>query len=536
MKKILSLFMAITVCVGVFVNLPLTVSAQNISESDINFELNEEGTGYEITDCYSYASGTLNVPETYNFLPVVGIGDYAFYFLNATSVILPDSIEYIGDSAFSMCQNLETVAFGDGVKYIGDQAFVGSSNLTEVNLPENLISIGNLAFADCTSLFFVTMGDKLQKIGERAFENTAFYDTASNWENGILYIDNNLIMARSGVKKATVKDGVKIIADGAFSEAEVMSEIIIPQSLMYIGNGAFGNSKGLKYNFYMGSQDQFYDISKGTQNNKLLLSAIHYNTDCHTYSDEWTVDVEPTCTEEGEESRHCTQCECRIDITPIPELGHTSSDWIIVKKATVNNAGKKVKECTECGEILKTATIKQLKCEKPSLKKIENTDDGVKITWGKVNGADKYYVYRKTDNGSYTKIGSTSKTAYTDKKAKSGKKYYYVVKAVNEAGSSASSNSKSIKYLSKPTLKTPSTTKKGIVLKWNKITGASGYVIYRKTGSGSYSKIATVKGNSKISYTDKTAKKGKKYTYKVKAYYSKTYSVYSNTKTIKDKY
>ncbi len=179
---------------------------------------------------------------------------------------------------------------------------------------------------------------------------------------------------------------------------------------------------------------------------------------------------------------------------------------------------------------------KPSKCPKPKLSKIENTADGVKITWGKTSGADKYYVYRKTSSGKYTKIGTTTRTYYTDKKASSGKKYYYIVKALNEAGSSDASSSKSILYLADTTLKTPSSTKKGIVLKWSKVTGAEGYMVYRKTGSGSYSKIATVKGNSKVTYTDKKAKKGKTYSYKIKAYKSKTYSAYSNTKTIKDKY
>ena len=136
----------------------------------------------------------------------------------------------------------------------------------------------------------------------------------------------------------------------------------------------------------------------------------------------------------------------------------------------------------------------------------------------------------------YTKIGETSKTYYTDKKAKSGKEYYYNIKAVNEAGTSSASSSKSILYLADTTLSTPKSTKSGVTLKWKKVTGAEGYQVWRKTGNGSFSKIATVKGNSKVTYTDKSAKKGKTYTYKIKAYKSKTYSAYSNTKTIKDKY
>ena len=176
------------------------------------------------------------------------------------------------------------------------------------------------------------------------------------------------------------------------------------------------------------------------------------------------------------------------------------------------------------------------KCSKPKLKSISNTSSGVKITWGKVSGADTYRVYRKTKNGSWKYLGSTSKTGYTDKTAKSGTKYYYAVRARNEAGNSSLSSSLSKYYLSDPTLKTPKSTKSGISLKWTKVTGAQGYIIYRKTGSGSYKKLKTEKGVSNLSYVDKSAKKGKKYTYKVKAYYSKTSSAYSNTKSITDKY
>ncbi len=251
---------------------------------------------------------------------------------------------------------------------------------------------------------------------------------------------------------------------------------------------------------------------------------------------EWVIDLNPTCTGEGSQFRECIYCRQTLERQTIPEKGHNPSSWLIDEPATVYAKGSRHKECVDCREVLGTAEIPQLKCSKPTLKTISNTEYGVKITWGKVKGADKYYVYRKTSSGSYSRIGSTTKTYYTDKTAKSGKKYYYIVKAVNEAGGSVSSSSKSIYHLADTTLKTPSSTKRGVVLKWSKVTGAEGYMVYRKTGTGSYSKIATVKGNSKVTYTDKSAKKGKKYTYKVKAYKSKTYSAYSNTKTIKDKY
>ncbi len=70
---------------------------------------------------------------------------------------------------------------------------------------------------------------------------------------------------------------------------------------------------------------------------------------------------------------------------------------------------------------------------------------------------------------------------------------------------------------------TVSNTGSGVKIKWGKVTGAKGYYIYRKSGSGSYKKIATVKKGSTTSYTNKKsgAKKvtaGKTYSYKVTAY------------------
>ena len=254
----------------------------------------------------------------------------------------------------------------------------------------------------------------------------------------------------------------------------------------------------------------------------------------HVYG-AWVFDKNSTCTEEGLKHANCTVCGQYKEVI-IPEKGHLETDWIIDSEATVYKAGQKHTECIRCDEVVETVTLKQLKCSKPKLKTITNTQSGVKITWGGVKGADSYRVYRKTKNGSYKYLKSTKKKYFTDTTAKSGTKYYYAIRAKNEAGNSSLSSSLSKYYLADPTLKTPSSSSKGIALKWTKTTGAEGYIIYRKTGTGSYKKLKIEKGVSNLSYRDTSAKKGKKYTYKVKAYKSKTYSAYSNTKTIKDKY
>ena len=58
-------------------------------------------------------------------------------------------------------------------------------------------------------------------------------------------------------------------------------------------------------------------------------------------------------------------------------------------------------------------------------------------------------------------------------------------------------------------------------------------MVYRKTGSGSWKKIATVKGGTKTTYTDKKAtKNGTTYQYRVKAYHGNNYSTYTTKKIV----
>jgi fibronectin type 3 domain-containing protein len=87
-------------------------------------------------------------------------------------------------------------------------------------------------------------------------------------------------------------------------------------------------------------------------------------------------------------------------------------------------------------------TIKRLTQPTPTVSK---TSNGIKIKWGKVTGANKYYVYRKTASGSWSEIATTTSTSYTDKTAKKGTTYYYTVKAVSGSYASSRTTSKAIK-------------------------------------------------------------------------------------------
>lgn len=156
----------------------------------------------------------------------------------------------------------------------------------------------------------------------------------------------------------------------------------------------------------------------------------------------------------------------------------------------------------------------------------KNTSKGIYLKWTKIAGAEKYKIYRQTEGSTKWKLlDTTEKTKFTDKTAKSGTKYYYRVRAV-AGGDMSSYEVVGRYYLSTPKLSSATNASTGVKVKWEKVTGAEGYKVYRKTGSGSYEYIGKT---SKTTYTDKTAKSGKTYTYTVKAYYSKTNGTYNET-------
>ena len=80
-----------------------------------------------------------------------------------------------------------------------------------------------------------------------------------------------------------------------------------------------------------------------------------------------------------------------------------------------------------------------------------------------------------------------------------------------------------------PQMKSVSNTASGITVRWAKVSKATGYCVYRRTGSGKWTQIAKVRGIDTLSYSDKSVKtkNGTVYTYSVCAYNNKATGTYS---------
>lgn len=97
----------------------------------------DDGTYYD-----TFPKGKLIIPSlvdnngiTYS---VKSIGYAALYnCVDLTSIVLPDSLEYISDYAFGNCENLDTIYIPQNVKYIGYVSFKGCGKLLSIDVDNN---------------------------------------------------------------------------------------------------------------------------------------------------------------------------------------------------------------------------------------------------------------------------------------------------------------------------------------------------------------------------------------------------------------
>lgn len=158
---------------------------------------------------------------------------------------------------------------------------------------------------------------------------------------------------------------------------------------------------------------------------------------------------------------------------------------------------------------------------KPANVSASSTTSSITLTWSDVLTATGYEVYRSTSNktGTFYKVKTTSATSCKDTSVKSGYTYYYKIRAVAGAKKGAFSTVASARVkIATPTVMTGHySTKDTITVRWNKVSAASGYYVYRrKSINDDWIRIKNIKGNGTLSYKD-TGLSGKYY-YSVKAY------------------
>ena len=182
----------------------------------------------------------------------------------------------------------------------------------------------------------------------------------------------------------------------------------------------------------------------------------------------------------------------------------------------------------------------------PSKITASQTITTITLKWSKISEADYYRVYKyNTKTKKYEKLKDVTSTSLKIKDLKAGTGYKYKVRAVTKAGDLKIFSDFSAEFATATKTKTPSIssiyskTKGKAVVKWNNVSGESGYQLYYATSKdGTYKKVKSYSAN-KTAGSKSKLKSGKKYYFKVRAY-KKTasgtvYSSWSAVKSIKIK-
>lgn len=204
-----------------------------------------DGPVYLCNWLYAY-KGTM--PENYTLTVkpgTVGIGPRVFYWQNSLiSAVIPNTVKFIGEFAFSMCKNLVSADMPDSVVEIGESAFNSCSSLESAQLSPNLKDIPDGLFYGCYKLMSVDIPPQVEHIGAGAFTDCVMIQSI-NIPDSAKSIGNFAFRSCGSVTTLTIGRSVKSIGKGAFKFCGRIGSVSLPSSLEMIGEEAFSNCSNL---------------------------------------------------------------------------------------------------------------------------------------------------------------------------------------------------------------------------------------------------------------------------------------------------
>ena len=478
---------------------------------------------------------------------------------NLESITIPDNITFIGGSAFESCSSLTKIVIPESVTRIESNAFAFCPKLAEVSLPSTLTSMGNTVFSNCQSLTSITVPVNVSKLahtfqhaynlnsikflgnfplcGSSLFGGvtaTVYYpsnnktwtkDVMTDYGGNITWVsyessivpsgivasgkcganltwkltdEYTLIISGTGdmdnyaniapwadyearIKNIILEPGVSRIDDYAFRNCRSVESVVIPDTVTQIGSSAFYNCEKLK---------------------EVTIPSSVTDIDPNAFSG-------------------CSGIKNIYFSGNAPKIRYNSFDGVSAN-AHYPDGNKTWTDNNRKDYGGNLTWVAYSKIPKPS--KIVNVVSGVHVYWNKIPGVAKYGLWRSETgkDGTYKWVANPTVPHFTDTKTESGKTYYYKVTTMDANGKhSDKSDAIGITYVSTPDISARYNKAAGVKLEWKKVTGATGYAIYRKSYSGSdaWVRVATISGNSTFTWTDTSVKNnnGTAYKYTIRA-------------------
>ena len=570
---------AVIICVSILFTL-IKADAEELSEYKQGYYTytvtQSKATVVKVADV---VSGSVSIPARLGGYFVVSIGSSAFEGCDGiTALTIPDSVESIGEGAFSQCTAVEKFVVGsannafctdsDGVLYNKSKteiiAFPSAAQKNTYTVAADVTGLGKYAFYNCCNLMSFSVNS----------DNKHF--TAD--EYGVLYNSDKTVLI-------------------CYPAGNERTEYTLPSSIVSIAENAFNGCNNLKAVHFQGTQKQWESIEVKSGNGYVQGEALHmvaleeataagcesdgfsegaYCSKCakwlyghdktetargHVF-ETYISDNNATCSQDGTKTARCDNCEVTKQITDegsalnhknaetikgsqatcvsdgltegkycpdcdtwlvhrklIPAQGHIFEDYVTDNNSTYFSDGTKTSRCTNCTET-DTVRDEDTKLQLGVTGSITSvaTHSSVTLNWAPVTDATGYRVYLYNEGWKLLKV--TQALKFKAQGLVAGCRYRFAVKAITtENGKTALSPSfASAAVYTKPlppqSVKALTTTDKSIVLSWSRCKGATGYRIYVRNGK----KWKAIKTTTASSYTVKSLEPDTVYTFAVKPY------------------
>ncbi len=148
-----------------------------VEGGNLYFEIDYDTFNVTLADADSTITAA-TIPAKINNIEVSEILEYAFYHCEElTSLVIPETIKIIGNSAFRSCTSLTSIKILGDVQTINKFTFAYCSSLQYVVISGDVQEIGYKAFSSCTDLKSITLPSTITSIDETAFYNLDALET-----------------------------------------------------------------------------------------------------------------------------------------------------------------------------------------------------------------------------------------------------------------------------------------------------------------------------------------------------------------------
>ena len=194
---------------------------------------------------------------------------------------VPDGVTEISAHAMESCSNIQSLIFPDNVKKIGDSACAYMKTLEYVRLPKGVTELPDMLFAGCDRLANVSMSEKIRSVGDGCFSGCSGLSVSLS---EVLEIIGSSAFANTKPRKIALPASVKEVGYGAFAgypEIEVAENDYV-SGLGYAGANQItvksASTGEIIYRLWLPTRDQMRDVfdtvcgglKKGTKYNFAL--------------------------------------------------------------------------------------------------------------------------------------------------------------------------------------------------------------------------------------------------------------------------